>query len=186
MSFFQPLTSIITSEASLCLDTGRWLNCTLFFQEVVCELCETGGKLLLHCIICLAQWVQYVCLSFDFSVCAASRLTACSARGIHWRICQQKEGQQCAGERGNWEQVKELLQLLSLLWYDKLWSPETFPSTADPSRMCHTFMRGFVRKYKCHTKRSTVTLIYSIIYVVIYLGDCKASIKCFDSRKIIY
>lgn len=114
-SFLMSLTSIITSEAPLCLDTGRWLNCTLFFQEVVCELCETGGKLLLHCIICLAQWVQYVCLSFDFSVCAASRLTACSVRGIHWRICQQKEGQQCAGERGNWEQVGELLQLLSLL-----------------------------------------------------------------------
>lgn len=46
----------------------RWLNCALFFQEVVGELCETGGKLLLHCIICLAQWVQYVSVSPLISV----------------------------------------------------------------------------------------------------------------------
>lgn len=46
----------------------RWLNCALLFQEVVGELCETKGKLLLHCIICLAQWVQYVSVSPLISV----------------------------------------------------------------------------------------------------------------------
>lgn len=37
----------------------RWLVGTLL-EVVVSELCETGGKLLQHCIMCLAQWVQYV------------------------------------------------------------------------------------------------------------------------------
>lgn len=30
------------------------------FEVVLSELCETGGKLLQHCIMCLPQWVQYV------------------------------------------------------------------------------------------------------------------------------
>lgn len=75
-------------------------------------------------------WFQCLC---------CSRLTACSARGIHRRIGQQKEGRQCAGERGNWEQVGELLQLLFLLWYDKLRSAQTFPSTSRPQQISQHF-----------------------------------------------
>lgn len=94
------------------------------------------------CCIASSVWLN----GFNMSPCllwfqclCCSRLTACSERGIHWRFCQQKEGRRCAGERGNWEQVWELLQLLSLLWYDKLRSAQTFPSTARPQQISQHF-----------------------------------------------
>lgn len=91
------------------------------------------------------------------------------------------------GEIGNrWENCSNCCLCFDMTNWD---APKHFLPRRDPSRMCHTFMRCFVRKYKCHTKRSTVTLISSIIYVIIYFGDCKTSIQCFDSiltYKIIY
>lgn len=58
--FPEPLTWIKTTKASLLtLMLARWLLYILF-ELVVSKLCEAGGKLLQHCIMRLAQWVQYV------------------------------------------------------------------------------------------------------------------------------
>lgn len=86
--FPQPLTLIKTTKPSLhTLMLQRWLLCTLF-EVVVSELCETGGKLLQHCIMCLAQWVQYVSSS-PLIVVSVLQETYHAAGGYTGGFCQQ-------------------------------------------------------------------------------------------------
>lgn len=63
---------------------GGWLLCCLF-EVVVSELCETGGTLLQHCIMCLAQWVQYVSSS-PLIVVSVLQQTYHRVGGMHWWI----------------------------------------------------------------------------------------------------
>lgn len=65
----------------------RWLVGTLL-EVVVSELCETGGKLLQHCIMCLAQWVQYVSSS-PLIVVSVLQQTYHILRGYTSGFCQQ-------------------------------------------------------------------------------------------------
>ena len=55
------------------------------------------------------------CVSFDFSVCAAADLQLAVHGEYTGGFANKREGGQWVGERGNWEQVGELLQLLPLL-----------------------------------------------------------------------
>ena len=85
--FSQPLALIKTTETSPSYhDAGEVAALHFFFELVVSELCETGGKLLQHCIMCLAQWVQYVSGSPFLIVVSVLQRFEPYSRGIHWRI----------------------------------------------------------------------------------------------------
>lgn len=60
----------------------------ILFEVVVSELCETGGKLLQHCIMCLAQWVQYVSSSPLIVVSVLQQIYH-AAGGYTVAFCQQ-------------------------------------------------------------------------------------------------
>lgn len=87
-SFYRPVTLIKTTKCFLHTSMPeRWPVGALMEVEAS-ELCETGGKLLQHCIMCLAQWVQYVSGS-PLIVVSVLQQTYHTLRGYTSGVCQQ-------------------------------------------------------------------------------------------------